>query len=212
MRQELTDRQRAVLDHVVAFQERHGRSPTGPEIARHFGYADASTAYQHLEAIERKGYVRIVRQSARSAPIGLTLTPAGRRLMHAAWPRFGRIPAGPLDVALGEEEEVIEGVEDLFPMIRAGDYFLSVEGDSMIGVGLEEGMTLLMRPVERMEQVRQGDICAVWVEGSGGTLKRVFREGATVRLVPENEAYEEVSHPADQVRVQGRLMAAVRAF
>jgi SOS-response transcriptional repressor LexA len=60
--------------------------------------------------------------------------------------------------------------------------------------------------------VRQGDICAVWVEGSGGTLKRVFREGATVRLVPENDAYEEAKHPADQVRVQGRLMAAVRTF
>ena len=54
-----------------------------------------------------------------------------------------------------------------------------------------------------------GDICAVWIEGDGGTLKRVFLEGETVRLVPENEKYAPQRISADRVRIQGVLVATV---
>lgn len=47
------------------------------------------------------------------------------------------------------------------------------------------------------------------VDGDGGTLKRVYREGDTVRLVPENEKYESSVVSADRVRIQGVLVATV---
>lgn len=201
----LTSKQQAVLEYLVSFQERHGRTPTGPEIAAHFGYGDPSSAYQHLQLIEKKGYLRIDRQG-RKSPLRITLTRLGEQVTGQHWPLLGSIPAGPLEMALGEEEEQVARVEDLLPMIRPGDYFLRVEGDSMIGAGLEEGMTLLLRPGQTP---RQGDICAVWVEGEGGTLKRVYFEKDQVRLVPENPHYQPMTYPLDQVRVQGVVVAAV---
>ena len=201
----LTQKQRAVFDFLVSFQERNGRTPTGPEIAAHFGYNDPSPAYQHLQLIERKGYLRIVRQG-RKSPLRITLTRLGEQLTGQHWPLLGSIPAGPLDMALGEENERVAKVEDLLPMIRPGDYFLHVEGDSMVNAGLEEGMTVLLRPEQRP---RQGDICAVWVEGEGGTLKRVYLERNQVRLVPENDRYQPMIYPADQVSVQGVVVAAM---
>lgn len=202
----LTQKQQAVFDYLVSFQERNGRTPTGPEIAAHFGYSDPSPAYQHLQLIEKKGYLRIVRQG-RKTPLRITLTRLGEQLTGQHWPLLGTVPAGPLEMALGEEEERVAKVEDLLPMIRPGDYFLHVEGDSMVNAGLEEGMTVLLRPGQ---QPRQGDVCAVWVEGEGGTLKRVYSEKDQVRLVPENDHYEPVTYPADQVRIQGVVIAALR--
>lgn len=202
----LTARQRAVFDFLVSFQERNGRTPTGPEIAAHFGYNDPSPAYQHLQLIEKKGYLRIDRQG-RKSPLRITLTRLGEQLVGQHWPLLGSIPAGPLEMALGEEEAQVAKVEDLLPMIRPGDYFLRVEGDSMVKAGLEEGMTVLLRP---NQPLRQGDICAVWVEGEGGTLKRVFQEKTMMRLVPENDRYRPMVYPADQVHVQGVVVAAVR--
>ncbi|MEX0601028.1 MAG: transcriptional repressor LexA [Rhodothermales bacterium] len=205
---ELTKTQRRIFDFLVAFQETYGRTPTGPEIADEFGYDDHSTAYQHLRAIARKGYLDVV-QVGRRRPLRVTLTEKAECLLMRGWPLLGSIPAGPVSSVLGEDAERMEGVEDLFPMIRKGDYFLKVEGDSMVDAGLEEGMTVLMRPVT---DVRPGTICAVWVDGEGGTLKRVYPEGDEIRLVPENDTYEEAAYAADRVRVQGMLLAALALF
>ena len=65
-----TDKQKAVLEFLWSFQERLGRTPTGPEIARHFGFKDASSAYEHLRLLARKGYVQITR-SGRRIPLAV---------------------------------------------------------------------------------------------------------------------------------------------
>lgn len=202
---QLTAKQRQVLEFVVDFRERHGRTPSGPEIAEHFGFRDASPAYQHLELIAKKGYLE-VRQSGKRRPLELTLTERGEQLFEQAWPHFGTIPAGPVSTVLAENTNRVRGVEDLLPMIRPGDYFLTVEGDSMIGAGLEEGMTVLVRPTT---EIRNGAICAAWVEGEGGTLKRIHREDDMIRLVPENPRYPEKRHPAEHVRIQGVVVVAM---
>jgi repressor LexA len=209
---DLTPIQRRIFDFLLSFQKEHGRTPTGPEITDEFGYGDHSTVYQHLRAIARKGYLDVV-QAGRRKPLRIMLTEKAARLLRRGWPLFGSIPAGPLSAVLAEDVEMIEGVEDLFPMIREDDYFLTVEGDSMIDAGLEEGMTVLMRPVSATGgagyPIKPGTICAVWVEGEGGTLKRVYGEGEMVRLVPENDKYSPRSYAADQVRIQGVVVAAL---
>lgn len=201
----MTSTQRRIFDFLVAFQDAHGRTPSGPEIADEFGYGDPSTVYQHLRAIAKKGYLDI-EQSGRRRPLRIVLTEKAERLLGRGWPLFGTIPAGPVSTVLAEDAETVEGVEDFFPMIREGDYFLTVEGDSMLDAGLEEGMTVLMRPVT---DVKPGTICAVWVEGEGGTLKRVYPDGELIRLVPENPRYTAKTYSADQVRIQGCLVAAM---
>ncbi len=203
---ELTERQRDVLRFVVAFQERMGRTPTGPEIARHFRFSDHSTAYQHLRGIARKGYIELV-QSGRRAPIGIRLLDRAHAFLANAWPLLGAIPAGPLTDQPDQLRGRVQRVEDLLPGLKAGDYFLVVDGDSMIDAGIEPGQYVVIRP---NTQLKQGDICAVWVDGEGGTLKRVYQEGETVRLVPANRKYRPQSHPLDRVRIQGVLVAALR--
>lgn len=206
---ELTDSQEEVLRFILSFREERGRTPTGPEIATHFGYRDPSSAYQHLRLIEKKGYLEIVQPKERGA-LQIIPTEDAERFAETGWPALGSIPAGPVTEVLPDEANSIRSVQDLLPMIQPDDYFLTVSGESMKEAGLTEGMTLLMRPVdEPTADVSPGTICAVWVDGEGGTLKRVYFEDEKVRLVPENDAYDEKTFPAERVRIQGVLVVAL---
>ena len=200
-----TDRQRAVLEFLWSFLERFGRTPTGPEIARHFGFGDASSSYQHLRLLARKGYLDITR-SGRKSPLGVRLTDLARNLLEASYPLLGGVPAGPLEDVVGTADRGIRTIEDLIPELKPGDYFLTVEGDSMIGAGLQPGDLVILRP--RLTP-NNGDICAVWAEGSGNTLKRVLFDGEQDTLEPANPGYEARTYAVDAIRIQGVLVASL---
>lgn len=201
-----TQRQQAVLDFIMAFQGRMGRTPTGPEIAKHFGYRDPSPAYQHLQLLAKKGYLELI-SSGQGKALGVRLKmQGGTNGTHHTWPVLGAIPAGPLADVSGEKTGEIGGLPDLVPGIREGDYLLTVDGDSMIEAGLQPGQYVVISPTI---EPKQGDICAVWVDGEGGTLKRVYEEGESVKLLPANPRYQAKSYPAERVRVQGVLIAAL---
>lgn len=202
---ELTAVQKRVLLFVIDFQKTYDRAPNGPEIADHFGYRATQTAYQHLRHIAKKGYLCIDQPGTRK-PLRITLTEKAERRMGKGWPVFGRIPAGPVDERGSDAEARVESLRDFLPMIRPDDFFLTVEGDSMKDAGLTQGMRLLMRPTDR---IQAGDICAVYIHGDGGTLKRVYERGDAVELCPANDAYESRRYPHDRVEIQGVLIAAI---
>ena len=54
----LTKRQRAVLDALVAYRTREGRSPTMRELADATGLASTSTVHYVLGKLAVKGYIR----------------------------------------------------------------------------------------------------------------------------------------------------------
>ena len=73
--------------------------------------------------------------------------------------------------------------------------------------GLQPGQYVVIRPEKTPVE---GSICAVWIDGEGGTLKRVYSAGeGMVRLVPANPNYAPHTYPAEKVRIQGVLVAAV---
>jgi len=203
---ELTTKQREILEFVFWYREEKGRPPSGPEIAIHFGYADPKTAYEHLRRIAKKGFLE-VNQPSKRATLNINPTEKAHQLLDPGLPLLGAIPAGPVsEVSEEQREGRVSSLRDLIPMMESGDYLLEVDGDSMVNVGIQEGMTVLMRPGR---EPRSGDICAVWVDGEGGTLKRVKPNDDTIRLLPENDQYEPIEVDADRVRIQGVLVATV---
>jgi len=200
-----TDRQRSVLEFLWSFLQQRGRTPTGPEISRHFGFKDSSSSYQHLQLLARKGYLEITQSGSRT-PLSVRLTDMARNLLGVTYPLFGSVPAGPLEDVVTQSDRGVGSVEDLIPELRPGDYFLTVEGDSMVEAGLEPGDFVVIRPTL---QARNGDICAVWIEGGGNTLKRVLFDGEQIELQPANPLYRPQVYDLDMVRIQGVLVASL---
>jgi len=65
----LTGRQGEVLDYVRDFIAANGFPPTRSEIARGMGFRSANAAEEHLQALARKGAIRISRGIARGIVI-----------------------------------------------------------------------------------------------------------------------------------------------
>ena len=75
---------------------------------------------------------------------------------------------------------------------------------------LKRGDLVLMEPVADPARLREGTIVSALVPGSGTTLKHFHRSGHRVRLEAANPAYEAIVVDADQVTIQGRLVAVWR--
>lgn len=69
-RADLTPAQNRILAFVGTHMATHGYPPTRQEIAQAMGFQSATAAHQHLQALERKGHIRLVPNT----PRGIQLT------------------------------------------------------------------------------------------------------------------------------------------
>lgn len=118
-------------------------------------------------------------------------------------PLIGTICAGD---GLLAEQNIEEYINYPFPGRSQPDFALRVRGDSMIGVGIEDGDIVYMRKAPWAEQ--NGQIVAAIVEGEIGTLKRLKwdSESNKVTLHPENDKYVAIEAYPNQVIVCGLYM------
>jgi repressor LexA len=202
MDRRLTERQRQVLDYIVAFLDEHDVAPSLQEIGRALGGISSTAALAHVVALERKGYVRRAPHERR----GLEVLPeAGARPTVYRLPVVGSIAAGQPIEAI---EENLESLWIEASLARRPDNFvLRVRGHSMIGDGINDGDYVVVQPQSTAEN---GETVVALVAGSGATLKRFFREKGHVRLQPANPYLEPLI--VTDVVVQGKVVAVIRRY
>ncbi|MBI2467522.1 MAG: repressor LexA [Candidatus Rokubacteria bacterium] len=203
MEPRLTDRQQEVLGFIRQFTQRHGVPPTVREIGGRFRVTPRA-AFDHLRALERKGYLRRRVTSGRTSR---ALTLADRPTAVREVPILGRIAAG--GPVLSEENR--EGTLPL-PADWMGDkgelFGLRVHGESMVGAHIVEGDIVVVR---RQEHAQPGDIVVALVDGEA-TVKRFGRDGQAVVLRPEHPTLVPiVVHSGEKdVRIIGKVIGLVR--
>jgi len=194
--EKLTQRQQQVLDIVRQHIDQTGYPPTRADIARALGFKSANAAEEHLKALARKGAIEIIAGASR----GIRL-PDSQRI-----PLVGRVAAGNPVLA----EENIEDYCDLPPSFfkPAADYFLKVQGDSMIEVGILDGDLLA---VHSTPVANTGDIVVARIEDEV-TVKRFRRLGHQVRLLPENPEFQpiEVDLRHQEFAIEGLGVGVIR--
>lgn len=196
----LTERQQQVLDVITVSLGREGCPPTLREISDRIGTKGTATAIAHLEALERKGYIK-----RRGGSRGIML--ANRPPSSLLVPVVGTVRAGDPEPAF----EDLQGHCSVDPSWLRGEgcYFLRVKGDSMIDAHILDGDLALIRPQPTAEN---GEIVVAVVDGEA-TLKRFYREVGQIRLQPENAALQPIiirDGEAETV-VAGKLLRIVRS-
>ena len=171
------------------------------EIGAAVGLGSTQTVHYHLGRLEEEGYVSRVGRGARM--LGLTgkgWEAAGHMTL------LGRIAAGRGLEAVATDEAYSLAAELLASRSGKRRYLLRVVGQSMVGARIEDGDLLV---VEEDESPPDGSIVVVLLrEGEEVTVKRFYREGEMLRLRPEAlpGEYEELVVPAEEARVQGRVV------
>jgi repressor LexA len=198
----LTKRQKEILDFVTGFIEREGYSPSMEEIAAHFHFASLNAVFKHLEAIEARGYLHRDANRARSIELKRADAPAVQTL-----PLYGYIAAGrPIEAISSPESLAVP--EDLLHG-RGAHYVLRVQGDSMIEEHIADGDYVV---VNSSIPPRDGETVVALVDGESVTLKKLYRDGAQVRLQPANEAIPPIILDGSRVQIQGVVEAVMRKY
>lgn len=182
----LTERQREILGFIKGAILSEGYPPSLREICARFSIKGPNNARKHLDALERKGFIRRRRGRARGIEVIGRPSAGGGHGGGIPIPIAGAVRAGPPELAV---EDIVGHVtldEDFFNC--RDTFILRVEGDSMIGAGMEEGDHLIVRPGPACEA---GDIVVAMLGGEA-TVKRFQREGGTVTLKPENPSMKPI--------------------
>ena len=229
----LTRKQHELLTFIDRHLKATGFSPSFEEMKEALQLKSKSGIHRLISALEERGFLRRRHHRARALEVVripndtvdapaqsfapnvikgdfTNRLPGVRAANDAAavqLPMYGKIAAGLPIEALRDVGAQIE-----VPLALLGNgehYALEVDGDSMMEAGILDGDTVIIRKGETAEN---GQIVVALVDDREVTLKRLRRRGASVALEPANAAHRVQVLPADQVKVQGRLVALLRKY
>jgi len=204
----LTKRQKEVLDYLVAFETKHGYAPSFEEIGKGMKLTSLATVHKHITTLEKKGFIRRGYNQSRSIEILQLPKSVKDQVLERKvqeLPLVGRIAAGrPLEAV--EERETLS----LGDFAHGGNSFaLQVKGTSMIEDHIMDGDFVVC---EQTQVANSGEIVVALINEEA-TLKRFYREGpGKIRLQPANSEMAPIIVPANEVKIQGRVIGVLRKY
>ena len=180
MSKELTKIQRKLLDHLIDQKASRGIPPTLAEIAARFGYKNRSTVQQHLQALEKKGFIK--KDPKLSRAIELTLEDK----FFIPRPVLGEVAAGnPLTIY----PDAIDTVElPTIAKMPKDSFLLRVKGDSLKDAYIFSGDIVIVNP--NLEP-KNGQI-VVAVLDNAAVVKRFYKKKNEIELISENLEFKPI--------------------
>ena len=205
-------RQNEILEFMKKTIADKGYSPTVREICAALKIKSTSTVHSDIKALEDKGLVKKDPAKPR------TVLPVDNEYQRAklmmddiktvSLPVVGRVAAGEPILA---EQNIVDEMPMPSRFISGGNNFiLTVQGDSMINVGINDGDYLI---VQQTQEATNGEIVVALVNDgaeSNATVKRFYKESGHIRLQPENDSMEPII--AEDVTVVGKVKGVFRYF
>ena len=178
-----------------------GLPPTVREVQQAFGFRAVQTAREHLEGLVAAG--RLAKEPGRSRGYRLPAVPGRGESPMVLIPLLGRVPAGPLDLAV----EDLEGYVPIQSHRSPDELFgLRVRGDSMTGAGILAGDIVV---VHRQPSADSGEIVVALIEDEA-TVKRLRLRKGRVELHPENPAFDVIAPDPEEVTLLGKVIEVRR--
>jgi len=201
----LTTRQHEILEYLGVHTRDFGYPPTVREICRATGLKSPRSVSQHLQALERKGYIQRGRDKSRAIrflhrPEALGSDVSGHTV---SLPLRGSATAGSAVVGGGVGETRFYVDRAFF----AGDdnFLMKVEGDCMVDAHILSGDMIVVSPVRAADS---GDVVVAQI-GSEVTVKRYEVRAGHEYLVSQMGSTR-IDSKGAQVQILGRVVGLIR--
>jgi repressor LexA len=200
----VTARQRRILEYIRTTVERRGYPPTVREIGEAVGLTSSSSVHAQLSNLQRRGLLRRDPTKPRAMELqGRGIT----RPRVVSVPMVGRISAGAPILADQNMEDHLAVSPDF---AGEDDHFaLRVSGDSMVEAGILDGDIVIAR---HQPSAAEGDVVVALLPGPAedeATVKRFRTEGQRVLLVPANSSMQPFDLPPGGAIV-GKVVSVLR--
>ena len=163
------------------------------------GFKSPNAAEQHLRAIEKKGFIKILSGASR----GIVLNDSENDQI----PVIGLVAAGGPILAEENVEKTIPRSNNLF----SGDidYYLRVKGDSMVDIGIFEEDLI---GVSKSANMKVGSVVVARINNEVTVKTLIEMSQNKVVLRPENQKYEDiiVNPQVEELAMEGSCIALIR--
>lgn len=205
--QQITARQREILDFIESQLHDRGYPPSVREIGEAVGLTSPSTVHSHLLTLERLGYLR--RDPTKPRAIEVRWDPNSGAIMDRRPVRHVPLVG---DVAAGTDVLAQENVEELLPLPLdfTGDgelFMLRVRGDSMVDAGILDGDFVV---AVQQRTAGNGDVVVAGLPDGEATVKTFRHHGAQIELVPSNERLTSMFFDPNEIEIYGRVVTVIR--
>ena len=177
----LTKRQLEILNLIHASIDENGMPPTRSEIADNLGFKSLNAAEDHLKALEKKEFIKLIPGVSRGIKV---LKKTDNK--NVGLPIVGQVAAGQPILAIEHVESHIS--LDPFLFEKKADYLLRVKGESMLNSGICDGDLLA---VHATKVVRNNQIVVARLDDEV-TVKRFKKTGSKIYLIPENDNFDQI--------------------
>ena len=198
MYEDLTARQKQILDYIHNFFREKGYPPSVREICAATNLKSTATVHGYLVQLEKKGYIK--RDPQKPTAIEIMNIVATKDLVNV--PLVGKVTAGEPILAQENIESIFPLPKDMLP--DAEVFMLSVKGDSMINAGIFSGDYVLVKATNTAEN---GDIVVALI-GDEATIKRFYKETDYIRLQPENPSMAPII--VKDLKILGKVVGLFR--
>ncbi len=193
----LSQKQQQIYDFIVSFTSSQGYPPSIREICAAVGLSSPSSVHAHIKTLRELGYITKSDHKTRA------LTTATGSGMFEKVPIIGRVTAGQPVLAVEE----VEGYVPFDSNGLGGEFFaLRVEGESMIGAGINDGDIVVVRS---QPSAMNGEIVVALLDDSA-TVKRLCLRDGHILLMPENPEYSPID--GDECMILGVVKALYRMY
>lgn len=179
---ELTKRQKEVLNFIKEFMVKKGYPPTVREIGESLGLSSPATTFSHISQLEEKGYIRKNNSKNRALELLVKNEFLKENYDVVDVPLLGKITAGSPIEAIENPNEYFALPAYLIPNNQEV-FTLKVSGESMINAGIYDKDIVI---VQRQNVARNGEIVVAMNDENEVTLKTYYKEDGYFRLQPEN--------------------------
>ena len=195
----LTKRQEEILNLIKAHILDLGFPPTRADIAKTLGFKSPNAAEQHLRAIEKKGFIKILSGASR----GIVLNESESDQI----PVIGLVAAGGPILAEENVEKTIPRSNNL--LSKDIDYYLRVKGDSMVDIGIFEEDLI---GVSKSANARVGSVVVARINNEVTVKTLIEMSQSKVVLRPENRNYDDiiVNPQVEEIAIEGSCVGLLR--
>ena len=204
--EELTKRQKDILNFIKKYIADKNYPPTVREIGSSLELSSPATTHVHLHNLEDKGYIKLEKSKNRA----IELLVDNEYIQHdnntIQVPLLGKVTAGNPIEAIENPSEFFGLPTELVPKNKEV-FALNVSGESMINVGIFDGDIVL---IEKKNTANNGDIVVAMTEENEVTLKTFYKEKDHFRLQPENDTMSPLIF--NNVTILGKAIGLYRKF
>jgi len=190
----LTAQQIKVFDVIKESLQSNGYPPTRAEIAKILDFKSVNAAESHIKALVKKGVIQKVPGSSR-----------GIKLVEeiSGIPLIGSVAAGSPIMAFENVEKTIHSN----PLNKSVDFFLRVQGESMIDAGILDNDLVGVRKTRNAEN---GEIVVARLDDEV-TLKRFKKDSSGIKLVAENKSFSDIAVDESlDFSIEGKAVGIIR--